>query len=282
MKGVVAALFLLAAVTTDPAVRRAGNDTDAVIARGLFPLGRENPSLIILREAVRVSLGPEGVTTKRTYSVRNVGNASTARLATICGEPNVLDADCGEVLIGGVAASSRRAIGYLVDSGTFVSTKQVSRREIEECLKTVDGTVCGHEWKAFSIDMHAGEILQVCLQYKAAFDDRYWIESVVSQLYLYTEKFWSGDSVPRLGVWLELQGGKLPLQPWMPRGQYAQYSIAPKGAVAGAIYWQLDGYRPVKKQFTYRFSLLHPWSLDRDQIRTIYDEAIARPGSIRR
>jgi hypothetical protein len=279
MKGIVALLYLLAAAT---GALHLGNDTDAVIARGLFPLGRDNPSLLLLAETVRVRLGPEGATTTRLYSVRNAGRGGRIRLATICGGPNVLDADCGEVLIGGAVPASRRAIGYLVDSGSFVSTRQVSRRAIEECLKTVDGTVCGHEWKTVSIDMQAGETREISLQYKALFDDRYWLESVVSQLYLYTEKFWSGDSIPRLGVWLELHGGKLELPTWMPRGQYAQYSTAPTAAVAGAIYWQLDGYKPVKKQYTYQFALLHSGAIDSDQIRKVYDKAMVQSGSVPR
>jgi hypothetical protein len=275
MKGIVALLLLLAAVT---AARRAGNDTDAVIARGLFPLGRDNPSLLLLAETVRVRLGPEGTTTTRLYSVRNPGRAARVRLATICGQPNVLDADCGEIRIAGVELASRRAIGYLVDSGSFVSPRQASRRSIEECLKTVDGTVCGHEWATVSFNMKAGETREISLRYKAAFEDRYWLDSVVRELYLYSEKFWSGGSIPRVGVWLELQGGKWELPTWMPRGQYAQYSIAPTGAVAGAIYWQLDGYKPVKQQYTYRFSLLHPGSVDPYQIRGVYDRAMEKPG----
>jgi hypothetical protein len=104
-----------------------------------------------------------------------------------------LDGDCGEALIRGVSPSSHRAIGYLVDSGTHVSTRPKTRRAIEECLKTVDGTVCGHEWIEFAIDLRADETLKVNLQYQASYNERYWIESVVGQLYLYTEKFWAGE-----------------------------------------------------------------------------------------
>jgi hypothetical protein len=218
MKSIIALLLLLAAAKLVPGV---GNDTDAVIARGLFPLGRDNPPLLLLAETVRVRLGPDGTTTTRLYSVRNPGRAARVRLATVCGGPSVLDADCGEVQIGGGELASRRVIGYLVDSGSFVSPRQASRRSIEECLKTVDGTVCGHEWATVSFNMKGGETREISLRYKAAFEDRYWLDSVVHELYLYTEKFWSGGSIPRVGVWLELQGGKWELPTWMPRGQYA-------------------------------------------------------------
>ena len=274
MKVLVAIFCFLAAVRSDPATSGAGNDTDAVIARGLFPLGPQSASLRILSETARVILSRDSITTTREYLIQNTGGDSRAlRLATICGRRLVLDGDCGERLIDGALPSSRRAIGYLVDSGTHVSVRPKTRRQIEECLKTVDGTVCGHEWIEFSIDLRAGESLRVKLQYQASYNDRYWIESVVGQLYLYTEKFWAGDSVPQVAVWIQLRGGHFALESWMPRGMYAQYSTPPSRAVGGAVLWHLDDYRPVKKQYTYQFSLLHPWSVDRDQIRRAFDQA---------
>ncbi len=282
MKSVIAIILLLAVVRTEPVGRATGNDTDAVIARGLFPLGAPSSSLKILRETVRVSLDRDRVTTNRVYLIRNDGAASAVRLATACGGRHPLAGECGAVLIQGASPSWHRAIGYLVDSGTHVSIKPKTRREIEECLKTVDGTVCGHEWMEFAIDLGAGETLQVSLKYQAPFNDRYWIESVVGQLYLYTEKFWAGDAVPQVAVWMELKGGQFALQSWTPRGLYAQYSIPPSRAVDGAILWQLDGYRPVKKPYTYLFSLLHPWSVDGAQIRSAYQKATSSPGSVHR
>ncbi len=274
MKVLVAIFCFLAAVRSDPATSGAGNDTDAVIARGLFPLGPQSASLRILSETARVILSRDSITTTREYLIQNTGGDSRAlRVATICGRRVALDGDCGETLIDGALPSSRRAIGYLVDSGTHVSVRPKTRRQIEECLKTVDGTVCGHEWIEFPIDLRAGESLRVKLQYQASYNDRYWIESVVAQLYLYTEKFWAGESVPQVAVWIQLRGGHFALESWMPRGMYAQYSTPPSRAVGGAVLWHLDDYRPVKKQYTYQFSLLHPWSVDRDQIRRAFDQA---------
>ena len=281
MKPVVAILLTAAALRSDTAVHRAGNDTDAVIARGLFPLGRQNPPLTLLSETVRVSLGPNGVTTSRAYRIRNEGRSAAVQLATICGI-NQLDADCGQVRIGSASPTSRKTIGYLIDSGGSVAIRPKTRREIEKCLKTVDGNVCGQEWTTYAIRMGAGESVRASLQYQTPFDDRYWIESVVDPLHLYTEKFWYGDSVPQVTVWAEVPGGKFSLQSWTPRGPYAQYSHSPSGEVNGAIYWRLDGYRPVKKQYTYSFRLLHPFSVDHRLIRAEYDEAIAKTGSARR
>ena len=272
---VACTLLLAGSLRSDTPVQAAGNDTDAVIARGLFPLGRQNPPLSILSESVSVSLGPNGVTTSRVYWVRNEGVSGAVQLATICGT-NQLDADCGQVRIGGASPPSQKAIGYLVDSGGFVAIKPKTRRAIEECLKHLDGNVCGQEWTTYASRMGAGESLRASLQYQTPFDARYWIESVVDPLYLYTEKFWHGDSVPKVTVRAEVRGGKFSLQSWTPRGPYARYSRPPSGEVNGAIYWHLDGYRPVKKQYAYTFQLLHSFSMDHVRIRAAYDEAIAK------
>jgi hypothetical protein len=281
MRPLLALLLAAAALGSHTTVRPVGNDTDGVIARGLFPLGGHNPPLALLSDTVRVRLGPNGLTTTRVYWLRNEGASAAVRLATICGA-NQLDLDCGQVQIGASSPPSHRSIGYLVDSGGFVAIKQKTRAAIEACLKTVDGTICGHEWSTFAIDMQAGESLRASLQYQTPFNERYWIESVVEPLHLYTEKFWHGDSVPHVTVWVEVQGGSFTLRSWTPRGLYAPYSLRPTGEVDGAVYWRLDGHRPVKKQYTYLFRLLHPWSVDRDQIRAAYDEAMAKTGSVRR
>lgn len=279
MKTVLAILLAGAALGSYTTMRGVGNDTDAVVARGLFPLGRQNPPLALLSDTVRVSLGRNGATTTRVYWIRNDGPSAAVQLATSCGT-NQLDADCGQVRIGAASPPSHRAIGYLIDSGGSVAITHKTRREIEDCLKTVDGSVCGQEWTTFAFDMRAGESLRASLQYQTPFDDRYW-EDVVLLLHLYTEKFWYGDSVPHVTVWVEVPDGKFSLQSWMPRGPYAQYSRPPSGEVDGAIYWRLDGYRPVKKQYTYGFSLLHPMSVDGGLIRAGYDEAMAKTGSAR-
>ena len=265
--------MVVAVVGTDPAARGAGNDTDAVIARGLFPL-EPSPSVIIIRTTARITLGRDGITTRREYLIQNTdAQVRALRLGTICGRQMPLDGDCGQAAINGVPPTLSRNIGYLVDKGTHVAVRPKTRREIEECLKTVDGTVCGHEWIEFAIELRAGETLNVTLRYEASYNERYWIESVTEPLYLYTEKFWAGDSVPHVAVWAQLRNGRFELGSWMPRGMYAQYSKTPTRAVDGAILWQLDGYRPVKKTYTYQFRLLHPWSVDKDQIRRAYDEA---------
>lgn len=201
MKVGVAIALLVTVVSTQPAVWGAGNDTDAVIARGLFPLNPQHSSLTIVRTTVRVILGRDGITTRREYLVQNTGaDARAVRLATICGRQAPLDGDCGETQINGVQPTTSRAIGYLVDKGRHLSIRPKTRREIEECLKTVDGTVCGHEWVEFAVDVRAGETLKVTLQYQASYNETYWIESVTDPHYLYTEKFWAGDSVPQVAV----------------------------------------------------------------------------------
>jgi len=278
MKIGFAITLLVAAVSTDPAaMSAAGGDTDAVIARGLFPLSPQSSSLKIVRTTVRVILGRDGITTRREYLIQNTGaDARAVRLATICGREMPLDGECGETRIDGAPPTTTRSIGYLVDKGSHVAIRPKTRREIEECLKTVDGTVCGHEWTEFAVDLRAGETLKVALEYPSSYNATYWIESVTEPLYLYTEKFWAGDSVPQVAVWVHLRRGQFALGSWTPRGIYAEYSKPPSKAVNGAILWQLNGYRPVKKEYTYMFRLLHPWSVDRDQIRRAYDEAALR------
>jgi hypothetical protein len=280
MKIGVAITLLVAVVGTEPAMSGAGGDTDAVIARGLFPLSPQPSSLKIVRTTVRVILGRDGITTRREYLIQNTGaDARAVRLATICGREMPLDGQCGEARVDGAQPTATRSIGYLVDKGSHVAIRPKTRREIEECLKTVDGSVCGHEWIEFALDLPAGASRNVTLEYPDSYKETYWIESVTEPLYLYTEKFWAGDSVPQVAVLVQLRGGgHFALGSWTPRGMYAQYSTAPSRAVGGAILWQLDGYRPVKKEYTYKFRLLHPWSVDRDQIRRAYDEAARSSG----
>jgi hypothetical protein len=269
------------ALRSDPNVHKAGNDTDAVVERGLFPLGRQNPPLTLLSETVRVSVGPNAVTTSRVYRIRNDGASAAVQLATICGT-NQLDADCGQIRLGAASPASQRHVGYLVDSGGSVTIRPTKRSEIEECLKHLDGNVCGHEWTTHAIRIEPGESVEASLQYHTPFDTEYWIDGVLAPLHLYTEKFWYGDSVPKVTVWAEVPGGKFSLQSWTPRGPYAQYSHPPTGEANGAIYWRLDGYRPVKKQYTYAFRLLHPNSVDHHSIRAAYDEAMAKAHPARR
>ena len=249
-----------------------GNDTDAVVARGLFPLGKQSPSLAILEETVVVTVEREGTTTVRRYQIHNVGDSGQAYLATICGGTNTLGAHCGDISINGTPMGYQRSIGYLVDEGAVVSIRQRSRVEIAKCLEAVDGTVCGHEWALVPIEVGKEDTLEVSLRYRSGFEDRYWFESVASQLYLYTEKFWAGDHVPRIEVWIDLEGASLDLESWTPTGMYARYSMAPTGVVAGDICWRLDEYKPVKEQYKYQFSLLHPWSVDGDAVRRTHDE----------
>ncbi len=107
MKVLVAIFCFLAAVRSDPATSGAGNDTDAVIARGLFPLGPQSASLRILSETARVILSRDSITTTREYLIQNTGGDSRAlRVATICGRRVALDGDCGETLIDGALPSN--------------------------------------------------------------------------------------------------------------------------------------------------------------------------------
>lgn len=95
-------------------------------------------------------------------------------------------------------------------------------------------------------------------------------DQFIAPLKLYTEKFWSGVLVPSIEFRVGIENFKLSRDLMMPRGPYAKYSTMPVAEQDGRVVWRLQDYKPNKKKYSYSFQLLHPFSIDFNEICEAY------------
>lgn len=268
------AVCLTATLVLWPCVAPAMNDTDAVVARGLFPLGVGNRALEIRSEEVTVTLGHRGVRAVRTYAVRNRGPERTFAIGTVCAynDPWATAEDCGTLHVDGGRTALRTGVAYLKDAGTNVEVRRKGREAIAACLKHVDGDVCGHLWAFAEVRFRAGQTRR--LEYEAPLvpvEPHRFSYQLTDPLYLYTEKFWAGEEVPRVELRLGMVGRPLSIDDFWPRGEYAVHSRAPDEEEEGFVVWRFAPYRPKKEPYTYKFWVVHPYAIDAQRLCRAYE-----------
>jgi len=244
------------------------NDTDGVLARGLFPLDDNNRSLRILSEVMQVMVTPAGIETTWTYEIQN--NLSEDRefqVGAICSYFSLVTA-CGRILVDGKAVKVKELLNYLVDEGVRVGSKQLTREQFEGCMKDNDGTICGHKWIAAKIRFHRGQVRRVILTQPPEVMVSGIAEAIVEHMVLYTEKFWAAGAIPHLSVMLGMQGGKFRRELFVPRGIHKDLSIPPDGEEDGMLLWRFQNREADRRSgYDARVQfLLHPFAIDSDGI----------------
>jgi len=248
-----------------PKPGHAMNDTDGVIAKGLFPLKPGSTALEIISEKVAVTVTREGLRKQISYEIRNNGESGSFVIGTDCTynfDATASDIDCGRVRVDGVLTPLEKEAAYLRDAGPLVEIQERSREEIAECMKTVDGTICGHIWGHFEANFSSGAVRRLELDYLDPIDSSRFVEQATNQLYLYSEKFWAEATVPQIEVRFAIEGHALPLGAFVPRGENAQYSLQPTAVDDGGIVWRFNAYKPDKRPYTYTFRIVHSAAID--------------------
>jgi hypothetical protein len=249
------------------------NDTDAVIARGIFPVG-EAASLCIISEVVTVTLTKHEVEVRRSYEVKNRGPKGTFAIGTIwkLNSVSLAPEDCGVVTLDGDTLDVGTGVAYLRDVGDAVEVEERSIDEVTKRLVGIDGTVVGQVWSWFDVEFEAGETIRIEISFAEMNRKRSINSRVANQLCLYSEKFWACDVVPRIELRLGTDCTDLDIASLTPKGNYAQYSIPPGAVDNGFIVWRQDNYRPNKVKYSYTHRILHSSSIDLRAIREALED----------
>lgn len=244
------------------------NDTDGVLASGLFPLDDTNNSLRLLSEVMQVMVVPAGIETTWTYEIQNnLTEERAVQVGAVCSWSDLVT-PCGRIFVDGKAVKVQELVSYLVDEGVKVGSKPLTREEFEGCNKSHDGNICGHKWIAGTIRFRPGQVRRVILAHPPAVMVSSIPEAIGGHLVLYTEKFWSYGTVPRLSVMLGLQGGKFRRELFVPRGFYKDYSIPPDSEEEGMLLWRFQNHQADQSPGTSArvLNLVNPLAVDSDGI----------------
>ena len=246
----------------------AGNDTDGVRARGLFPLDDKDRSLRLLSEVMQVMVTPAGTETTWTYEIQNnLMEERDFQVGAICSWIDLVS-PCGRILVDGKSVKVKELVSYLVDEGVKVGSKPLTLEEFEGCNKNNDGNYCGHEWIVGTIRFRPGQVRRVMLAHPPAIMVSSIPEAIGGHMVLYTEKFWSYGTVPKLSVMLGLQGGRFRKELFVPRGFYKDYSIPPDSEEEGMLLWRFQNHQAdqspgISARVLY---LVNPLAVDSDGI----------------
>lgn len=247
------------------------NDTDAVINRGLFPLG-ENTQMELLDEHVVVTLTKAGYSIVRDYTILNPGNEGVFQFGSIV-KMNTLNIDKKEVGVvesGGTTVQVVLDTSYLADTGVDVKVIPKEISKIEECIKHNDGNVCGQIWYSLSLHFMENEEKTIRLSYIIPIDESQFRYELPKLMYLYTEKFWGNRIIPRIELKLGIEGFNSPLDLFTPTGKYAKHSTNPTAREGIYAVWVIEDYEPQKKKYSYSKKLIHPFSLNHEEIIDTY------------
>jgi len=246
----------------------AGNDTDGVRARGLFPVDDKENSLRLMSEVMHVMVTPPGIETTWTYEIQNnLAEDREFQVGAVCSWMDLVT-PCGRILVDGKAVKVKELVGYLVDEGVKVGSKPLTRQEFEACNKNNDGNMCGHKWISGTIRFRGGQVRRVILAHPPAIMVSSITEAIGAHMVLYTEKFWHAGRVPRLSVMLGLQGGKFRRESFVPRGFYKDYSIPPDGEEEGMLLWRFQDHFADQSSgyHAHVLYLVNPLAIDSDGI----------------
>lgn len=285
-----ALLFLALPLFICSTTSLAMNDTDAVVAEGLFPIEHGLP-LALKSERVSVALYPKGLKVMRRYEIENTGESPIkTRLATTCLPIQYHENDrlselysaayaSTEGTVDGVSANGERLVGRLVDAGTHVTIQEISLAEIEYCERSNDGDICGQPWISFPVEFAPGQTRTVEINYtKPGFSPRF-LEYAFDRLQLYAEKFWCNDSVPVVELDFRVEGIQLEENVFLPRGEFAAYSHPPSRHKDGVFFWRNENYVSTKKNYSYTTRIVHSRAVDLDTIFKCYG-AISAPSAL--
>ena len=272
VKAYALSALILVLIATDGL---AMNDTDGVVAHGLFPLGEKTQSLRILSEVVHVMVVPEGIETTWTYEIQNNAmGQGDFHVGALCSWSVIFDALCGKIWVDGKPVRTKEMTSFLVDAGAKVDIRPLTKSEFAACDKDNDGSICGHKWITAVLRFAGGQVRRVTLTQPPG---PIWAsipDVIAASMVLYTEKFWRDGFVPRVSIILGLQGGNFTRDLFVPRGSYAEGSIAPDKEERGAVLWHFQNHTANRNPQSYATHIIHPLAIDSDGIL----EAVALAG----
>jgi hypothetical protein len=243
------------------------NDTDGIVARGLFPLGVNVDRLRLLSEVMHVMVVPGGIETTWTYEIQNnVSEEGDFQVGAVCSWSEPFGDPCGKIWVDGTPVRVMEMLSYLVDEGATVKTRPLTKSEFEDCDKHNDGIICGHKWITATIRFAGGQMRRVTLTQPPGHIGGSISDVIAGGMVLYTEKFWRDGSVPRISVMLGLQGGSFRRDLFVPRGFYAEYSIAPDKEEQGAVLWHFQNHTANRNPQSYVHHIINPSAIDSDGI----------------
>ena len=251
------------------------NDTDGICGKGLFPIGSNAKSLVLLNSRVDITLTKRGTLVKRIYEIRNTGKSDTFTFGAIkcyncVSEPN---GDFLTISANGKKVKYREHLSFLRDSGNVVTRRDLSLKDAQRAIASLDGTIETHLWTSFRMSVQQNKTTTIEIEYLEHPVESYFTEAVVGTIYLYTEKFWAGDSVPLVEVRFRTEKNFVPLEYFLPAGGYLEHSIRPDSVTREALLWKFANYRPNKGMYSYTFKLLHPYAVKRDLIAATFSKA---------
>lgn len=270
MKTYALSALILALIATDGL---AMNDTDGVVAHGLFPLGEKTESLRILSEVMHVMVVPQGIETTWTYEVQNNAmEQGDFHVGALCSTSMLSDTPCGKMWVDGKPVRTKEMTSYLVDAGTKVEIRPLAKSDFAACEKDNDGSICGHTWITATLRFAGGQVRRVTLTHPPGPIGASIPDVIAASMVLYTEKFWRDGFVPRVSVILGLQGGSFRRDLFVPRESYAEYSLAPDKEEQGAVLWHFQNHTANRNPQSYATHIIH--AIDSDGIL----EAVALAG----
>jgi hypothetical protein len=252
------------------------NDTDGVCGKGLFPIGPNAKSLILLHSRVDITLTKRGTLVRRTYEIKNTAKADTFTFGAIkC--YNCVTEPKGDYLTikaNGKALKCNEHLSFLRDSGTVVTRRDLSLKDARQKIASLDGTIETHLWVSFRMQIQHNVTQTIEVEYLEHPVESYFTQAVVGAIYLYTEKFWAGDSVPLVEVRFRTEKNFVPVEYFIPSGEsWDQTSIKPDSITHDQLIWRFHNYRPNKTMYSYTFRFLHPYAVKTDLITDAFSKA---------
>jgi hypothetical protein len=217
----------------------------------------------------------DGTKVIRRYEIKNAGESGKYELGTILCYNCLSESEKSytKVRIGSQQVKLNKRLSYLIDEGSTVKVVKRSKKEIKKLLEGIDGTIESHVWGTFNTDFKSGEVKYIELETAEPLVTTYFMLYAVSNLYLYTEKFFGDTVVPFIEVRFTSQNNMIPMVYFKPEGSYTQESVIPDSVGSKALVWQFTNYKPTKKMYSYTYKLLHPYAVKGDLIRKAFTEA---------
>jgi hypothetical protein len=101
---------------------------------------------------------------------------------------------------------------------------------------------------------------------------QWFLYQVVRYLYLYTEKFWTQDTVPYVAIKFQTENNMIPIDLFVPDGEYAAESIQPTEITSDYLVWVVNDYVPRKQMYIGREHLIHPEAIRGSQICDMFTQ----------
>lgn len=225
------------------------NDTDALVAGGVFPFPPGNSALHLLAERTETALRQDVLTVKKSYQFK----ADKTRRFEF---GMLVDRACEyRVWAEEKAVPVQMKTGRLRDKGDKVEVQKISADEIMECEEFNDGDICSSDWAEFSVIAKMGETKSLLSEMTCSGSYQSAVRRYASELFLYSEKFWAGRTIPSVDFEVKLDEYKGYMDFFEPEMQDLSYlpgmsdPVFEKGEAG--FKFRFSGYAPRKQPGTY-------------------------------